>query len=94
MACWCVVDDVCVCVWELIFYLLPRVFSLFVKGVDVTRCVASALLYLFAFATNRRALSWVVCNLCLVWRIRELRVTVGYMKAGRIVALYSLRALS
>ena len=28
--------------------------------------------------TNRRALSWVVCNLCLAGRIRELRGTVGY----------------
>ena len=30
--CRCIVDDVCVGVWELIFYLLPRVFVMFVKG--------------------------------------------------------------
>ena len=39
----CVVDDVRVCVWELILYLFPRMFGLFVKGdvdrFDVTSCV-------------------------------------------------------
>ena len=44
--CWCVVDDVRVGVWEVIFYLLSRVFSLFLKSdgdwVDVTSCVESA----------------------------------------------------
>ena len=39
-------DDVRADVWELIFYLLPRVFGLFVKGdvdvVDATSCVESA----------------------------------------------------
>ena len=43
--CWCVIDDVIVGVWELIFHLLPRVFSLFVEGdvywVDVASCVES-----------------------------------------------------
>ena len=42
-ACWCVVDDLRVGVRELIFYLLPHMFGLFVKGdvdqVNVTRCV-------------------------------------------------------
>ena len=41
----CVVDDVLVGLWELLFYLLPRVFGMFVKGdvdwVDVTSCVES-----------------------------------------------------
>ena len=45
MACWCVVDDVRVGVWELIFHLLPRVFGVFVKGdvdwVNVAGCVES-----------------------------------------------------
>ena len=43
--CWCIVDDVGVGVWELIFYLLPRVFGMFVKRdvnwIDVTNCVKS-----------------------------------------------------
>ena len=43
---WCTVDDVSVGVWELIFYLLSLVLSLFVKGdidlVDVISCVESA----------------------------------------------------
>ena len=43
----CAVDDVRVAVWELIFYILPRMFGLFVKGdvdwVDVTTCVDNAI---------------------------------------------------
>ena len=43
--CRCVVDYVCIDVWELIFHLLPRVFGVFVKGdvywVDVAGCVES-----------------------------------------------------
>ena len=31
-ACWCVVDDVRVGVWELIFYLILRMFGLLVKN--------------------------------------------------------------
>ena len=44
--CWWVVDDVRVGVWELIFYLLPRMFGLLVKNdvdwVNVTSSVESA----------------------------------------------------
>ena len=40
------VDDLSAGVWELVFYLLPRVCSLFIKGyvdwVAVTSCVESA----------------------------------------------------
>ena len=41
----CAVDDVRVAVWELIFYILPRMFGLFLNGdvdwVDVSSCVES-----------------------------------------------------
>ena len=48
----CIVDDV----WDLRFYLLPRVFGMFVKGgvdwVDVTNCVESAVV----------GVSFCICN--------------------------------
>ena len=42
---------------------------------------------------NLRALFWATCNLYLSVCFRELRGTVGYMRAGRMVALYSLSLL-
>ena len=51
------------------------------------------LVYVSVFMTNRRALFLAICNLYLVGRIRELRRNVGYMRAGRMVVLYSLRLL-
>ena len=48
---------------------------------------------LSAFGINRRALFWAIFNLYLVGRVRELRGTVGYVRAGRMVALYSLSLL-
>ena len=87
-----IIDDVRVGVWELIFYLSPRVFSLFVKG-DVIGSMLQLVwrvrlfVYLSIFVTNRRALFWAICNLCFVGRVRELRGTDGYMKAGKMVVL-------
>ena len=51
------------------------------------------LVYLTAFVTNRRALFSVICNLYLAWEVRELKGTVGYIRAGRMVVLYSLSLL-
>ena len=40
---------------------------------------------------NQRAMFWAICNLYWVGKVRELRgsVSVRYMRAGRMVALYS-----
>ena len=48
------------------------------------------LVYLSEFVINRRVLFWDICNLYLVGRVRKLRGTVGYMRARRMVTLYSL----
>ena len=37
---------------------------------------------------------WAVCNLYLAGKFTELRITVGYMRAGKVVVLYNLSLLS
>ena len=65
---WTCFCDVLVCyynvsVWELMFYLLPRVFGIFVKGnvnwIDVTNYV-ELLVYVSVFVMNRRALFFAI----------------------------------
>ena len=69
-------------------------FVIFVKGdvnwVDVTNWL---LVYLSAFMMNRRALFCAFYSLYLALAVKELRGTGGYVKAGRIVVLYSLSLL-
>ena len=48
------------------------------------------LVYLSAFVMNRKALFRAVCGLYLTWADIELRGAGGYMRAGRMVVLYSL----
>ena len=50
-------------------------------------------MFVSVFVTNRRALFWAVYNLYLVGTVRVLRGTVGYMRAGKMVDLYSLSLL-
>ena len=50
-------------------------------------------MYLSIFVTNRRAMFLVACNLYLAWKVKELRGTVGYERAGRMVVLHNLSLL-
>ena len=54
-------------------------------------CRLWLLVYLSAFVTNRRALFWTICNLFLAGKFRELRGTVGYVWARRMVVSYDMR---
>ena len=47
-------------------------------------------MYLSVIVTNRMTLFWTIVNLCFVWKVRELRGTVGYISAGRMIFLYSM----
>ena len=83
-------------VWELIFYLLSCMFGMFVMLIGSMLQVMWTvwlLVYLSAFVTNRRAVFWAVCSLYLAGKVRELRGTVEYVKAMRMVVLYSLSLL-
>ena len=51
------------------------------------------LVYPAAFVTKPRALFWAICNLYLAGGVRELRGTVGYTRAGRMVVLFNLSFL-
>ena len=54
------------------------------------------LVYPTAFVTNRKVLFWAICNVYLAGEVTELRGTrgaVGYMRAERIVVLYSFSLL-
>ena len=56
-------------------------------------CRVRYLVYLYIFVTNRRVLFRVICNLYLVGKVKELRGTIGYMRAGRMVVSHSLSLL-
>ena len=85
-------------VWELMLYLLPCVFGMFVKGyvnwVDVKNYVGSIVVSVFICICDESE-GFLLCYLYLDPRkFKEFRGTAGYVRAGRMMVMYNLSLLA